>query len=114
MRGGRFWTQSRRLNSANPRWLFPGQVPGRPPAPSSFTRKFRKHGVDVLPGRHAALVALLEDVPPPILADTLGLHINTVVRWADIARRDWTAYLAARDGEPRPPGSKSTPDDRMR
>ncbi|GAA5768853.1 hypothetical protein [Streptosporangium roseum] len=42
------------------------------------------------------LVALVDDIPAPILADILGLHINTAVRWANIAKRDWSAYLAAR------------------
>ncbi|WP_326830041.1 hypothetical protein OIE13_12625 [Streptosporangium sp. NBC_01810] len=79
------------------RWLFPGLLPGRPAAPSGFSRKLLDHGIDARPARNAALIALLEDVPPPILADLLGLHINTVVRWANIARRDWTDYLAARD-----------------
>ncbi|MGH3182112.1 MAG: hypothetical protein ACRDOE_09445, partial [Streptosporangiaceae bacterium] len=96
---------------AGPRWLFPGLVPGRPAAPSGFSRKLLDHGIGARPARNAALIALLEDVPPPILADTLGLHINTAVRWADIARRDWTAYLAARDGEPHSPGgTKGTPE----
>ncbi|MET8054155.1 hypothetical protein ABZU75_41935 [Streptosporangium sp. NPDC005286] len=78
-------------------WLFPGLLPGRPAAPSGFSRKLLDHGIDARPARNAALIALLEDVPPPILADLLGLHINTAVRWANIARRDWTDYLAARD-----------------
>lgn len=80
------------------------QAPGCPAAPSGFSRKLLDHGIDARPTRNAALIAFLEDVAHPILADTLGLHINTVVRWADIARRDWTTYLAARDGEPRSPG----------
>lgn len=81
----------------DPRWLFPGLVPGRPAGQSGFNHKLREHGIDARPARGAALIALLEDVPPPILADTLGLHVNTAVRWAAIAQRDWTAYLAARD-----------------
>lgn len=94
-----------------PRWLFPGLLPGRPAAPSGFSRKLLGHGIDARPARNAALIALLEDVPPPILADILGLHIGTAVRWADIARRDWTAYLAARDAEPHSPGdTRNAPD----
>jgi hypothetical protein len=80
-----------------PQWLFPGLLPGRPAARSGFSRKLLDYGIDARPARNAALIALVENVPPPILAETLGLHINTTVRWADIARRDWTAYLAARD-----------------
>lgn len=78
---------------------------------SGFSRKLMNHGIDARPARNAALIAPLEDVSPPILADILGLHINTAVRWADIARRDWTAYLAVRDAEPHSPGStKDAPD----
>ncbi|MGW5233446.1 hypothetical protein ACWEQU_14400 [Streptomyces nodosus] len=84
-------------DASGPRWLFPGLLPGRPAGPSGFSRKLLDHGIDARPARNAALIALLEDVPPPILADLLGLHINTAVRWADIARRDWTDYLSARD-----------------
>lgn len=80
-----------------PHWLFPGLLPGRPAARSGFSRKLLEYGIDARPARNAALIALVEKVPPPILAETLGLHISTAIRWADIARRDWTAYLAARD-----------------
>jgi hypothetical protein len=80
-----------------PRWLFPGLLPGRPASPSGFSRKLLDHGIDARPARNAALVALVEEIPPAVLADLLGIHINTAVRWADIARRDWTHYLAARD-----------------
>jgi hypothetical protein len=89
----------------SPRWLFPGLLPGHPAGKSGFSRKLLDHGIDARPARNAALIALLEDVPPAILADLLGLHISTAVRWADIARRDWTAYLVARDGESRSGGS---------
>jgi hypothetical protein len=95
----------------DPQWLFPGLLPGRPAAKSGFSRKLLDHGIDARPARNAALIALLEDIPPAILADVLGLHISTAVRWADIARRDWTAYLAARDGKPHSGGSsKNAPE----
>jgi hypothetical protein len=89
----------------SPQWLFPGLLPGHPVGKSGFSRKLLDYGIDARSARNAALIALLEDVPPAILADLLGLHISTAVRWADIARRDWTAYLAARDGEPSSGGS---------
>ena len=85
-----------------PQWLFPGLLPGRPAARSGFSRKLLDYGIDARPARNAALIALVENVPPPILAETLGIHINTAIRWADIARRDWTAYLAARDAQALP------------
>lgn len=77
-------------------WLFPGRVPGQP-ASSGFGGKLLEHGIDIRPARNAALIALVEDIPAPVLADILGLHINTAVRWANVAKRDWSAYLAARN-----------------
>jgi integrase len=82
--------------TASTQWLFPGRVPGQPAGPSGFSRKLLDHGIDARPARNAALLALIEDLPAPIMADILGLHIHTAERWADIAKRDWTSYLAAR------------------
>jgi hypothetical protein len=84
------------VDGTEPGWLFPGLVPGRPAGPSGFSRKLLDHGIDSRPARNAALIALAEDLPAPILADVLGLHINTAVRWTEIAKQDWTDYLAAR------------------
>ncbi|WP_446041004.1 hypothetical protein [Streptomyces sp. SID1121] len=77
-------------------WLFPGRLPGQPVNAASFGRKLVDHGIDARFDRNGALVVLVADIPPPILADLLGLHIGTAVRWAGIARRDWTDYLVAR------------------
>ncbi|MEV0225435.1 hypothetical protein [Streptomyces sp. NPDC050704] len=46
-----------------------------------------------------ALAALTADLPAAILADLLGLHVNTAVRSVTYARREWTDYLAARAAE---------------
>lgn len=46
--------------------------------------------------RNSALRILTEDLPAPVVADLLGLHIHSVSRWADYARRDWAHYLDAR------------------
>jgi hypothetical protein len=83
-------------DGTEPSWLFPGLIPGRPASPAWFSRQLLDHGIDSRPARNAALIALAGELPAPILADVLGLHINTAVRWADIAKRDWSSYLAAR------------------
>lgn len=44
-------------------------------------------------------------MPAAVLADFLGIHVNTAVRRVNYARQDWTAYLAARDAD-----LKSVPD----
>jgi hypothetical protein len=85
-----------------PRWLFPGRVPGQPIDNHSLTNRLNRHGISVRPARNGALVALASDMPAAILADLLGMHINTAVRWVSYARRDWTDYLSARTAERRP------------
>jgi hypothetical protein len=79
-----------------PRWLFPGRVPGQPIDSHSLTNRLNRHGISARPARNGALAALAADLPAAILADLLGLHINTAVRWVTYARRDWAHYLTAR------------------
>jgi hypothetical protein len=83
-------------DAESPRWLFPGRVPGQPIDNHSLTNRLNRHGISARPGRNGALTALAADLPAAILADLLGLHFNTAVRWVTYARRDWTGYLAAR------------------
>lgn len=82
-----------------PRWLFPGRVPGQPIDGHSLTNLLNRHGITVRLARNGALAALAADLPAAILADLLGLHVNTAVRWVTYARRDWTDYLALRAAE---------------
>ncbi|WP_405958145.1 XRE family transcriptional regulator [Streptomyces phaeochromogenes] len=79
-----------------PRWLFPGRVPGQPLDGHSLTNLLNRHGISTRPARNGALMALAADLPAAILADLLGLHVNTAVRWVTYARRDWADYLATR------------------
>jgi len=79
-----------------PTWLFPGRTPGRPASRHTLSRKLQAHGIDTRPARNAALLALIDDIPAPVLADLLDLHPTTTVRWATLAKRDWTSYLNAR------------------
>jgi hypothetical protein len=77
-------------------WLFPGQVPGRHLSVNGLVRQLNTHGIQARIARSAALINLAADLPAAVLADLLGLHINTAVRWVKRARRDWADYLAAR------------------
>ncbi|MGH3716133.1 MAG: hypothetical protein ACRDT4_22120 [Micromonosporaceae bacterium] len=79
------------------RHLFPGVAAGRPMRPTAMHRRLRRHHIDGEPGRHTALLALAADMPAPILADLLGIHVNTVLRWSEHAGGDWIPYLNARD-----------------
>ena len=88
-------------SGSNPPWLFPGHTPGRAANPSVFTGRLNAHGIAVRPARRAALIALVSDIPAPVLAGLAGLHPNTAAKWATIAQRDWTAYLSARAADQR-------------
>jgi hypothetical protein len=98
------------------RWLFPGRVPGQPLDLHSLINQLNRHGISARPARNGALAALASDLPAAVLADFLGIHVNTAVRWVTCARKDWTAYLAARDADlasahdsPKEPGEQDTP-----
>ena len=86
-----------------PRWLFPGGLPGRP-ARDALYRALRTHLPIHLHGaRSAALAALATDLPAAVLANLLDLNINTANAWAVYAQYDWTTYLAARTRAQRSP-----------
>lgn len=78
------------------RWLFPGRAAGRPIAPYVLARGLRRHGIALLPSRHAARAAWATEIPVPLAADLLGINITATERWAQRVRRDWTDYLADR------------------
>lgn len=63
--------------------------------------RLREHGIKTRSTRNTAIITLASDLPVPILAELLGLHITTAERWVGYARRDWTAYLTVRDSEQR-------------
>jgi hypothetical protein len=76
--------------------LFPGRVPDQPVARAPFGKRLRTYGISARAARNTALITMAADLPAPLLADLLGLHIATAVRWAGYARRDWESYLAHR------------------
>jgi hypothetical protein len=39
---------------------------------------------------------LAAELPAPVLAEMLDIHINTALQWATIGQQDWASYLAAR------------------
>jgi hypothetical protein len=98
-----------RLDVASPgtQWLFPGLSPGLPVGNTYLQSKLLRYGISSRSGRNTALVDLAADLPSPVVADLFGLHINTAVRWAKLATRDWTAYVAERTADP-PNGMPAT------
>lgn len=81
---------------ATPRWLFPGRLPDRPLHPCSLMRRLAAHDIPLRLIRNAALLDLARELPALVLADLLGLHINTATRWTDAAAGRWSTYAAHR------------------
>lgn len=80
-----------------PRYLFPShQRIGSHISAGSLTRRLNEAGIYVRVNRSGALLTLAQDLPAPVLAELLGLHISTASRWCRIAQRDWSYYLSAR------------------
>ena len=77
-------------------WLFPGASPGRPTSAGTIGKHLRDHGIHASATHNAALAALAADMPASVVASLLGVDITTALRWARLARRDWTAYIEAR------------------
>ncbi len=79
---------------AHTRWLFPGGVPGRPITASRLADRLRILGIPTQAGRRAALIDLAAQLPAAVLADLLGLHPTTAVKWMNQAGADWSRYAA--------------------
>jgi hypothetical protein len=65
-----------------------------------LTTRLSRHDINVRIARNGALA----DLPAAVLADLLGMHINTAVRWVNYVGRDWADYIAARATEQSNPG----------
>ena len=78
------------------RWLFPGRQAGRPQHPEHVRRRLAALGINCRQVRNAALFELAREVPAAVLADMLGLHASTAIRWVERAGGNWTSYAAGR------------------
>ncbi len=82
---------ARGLASDDP-WLFPGRRPGRAAHPTTLGYRLRRLGIDPRAARNGALLHLAEHLPARVLADLLGLHINTAERWSTTSGTRWMGY----------------------
>ncbi len=77
-------------------YLFPGKAPGSPRNVVGTHNLLNQFGLPVLSARNTAMIEAVTNLPPIVVADLFGLHPNTAQRWANYAKDDWSAYLAAR------------------
>ena len=80
----------------NTRWLFPGRNPGSHMVTERIRNELVSHGIHPRKSRTAALFALASQIPAPVLADIAGITPNAAIRWAALAARDWSRYIADR------------------
>lgn len=83
-------------------WLFPGRQPGSHRDGVGLTAALASYGIDVRPTRTAALMSLAAQLPSAALGPLLGLHPHTAVKWSNLVKRDWAAYLAIRQRQNQP------------
>jgi len=75
-------------------WLFPGRQAGRHQSPEYLRMRLAGIGIQCTPARNAALIQLASQMPAAVIADMLGLHVNTATRWVELAGAKWTGYVA--------------------
>ena len=80
--------------TAASRWLFPGGQPGRPISTERLKLRLNRLGIRPNQARSTALFQLATEIPAAILARTLGISVNSAVRWQQISAGDWTSYAA--------------------
>lgn len=82
--------------------MFPGGQPGRPISAERLKLRLNQLGIQPNPARSTALFQLATEIPAAILARTLGISVNSAVRWQQISAGDWASYAADLSSRPRP------------
>ena len=77
-------------------WLFPGGIPGRHLNTENIRSQLVERGIQPSHARNAAMFDLAAQIPVPVLADLLGIATSTATRWAALAAKDWSRYIADR------------------
>jgi hypothetical protein len=88
--------------AAPSRWLFPGGQPGRPISTERLKQRLNQLGIRPNQARSTALFQLATEIPAAILARTLGISVNSAVRWQQISAGDWASYAADVSNRSRP------------
>lgn len=68
--------------------------------PTSLSHRLARLGINSRADCNTALLQLAAELPVPVLADLIGLHIVTADRWAQAASAGWTTYAAIRSPNP--------------
>lgn len=96
-------TQRRNTNTAansDSPWLFSGNRPGQPLHRSYLMNQLRDFGIDIRGSRNGALRQFVLDMPPALVAASLGYSPKTIENHAERSGQGWTSYPNARKYPP--------------
>lgn len=77
-------------------WLLPGHKIDQPINPGVLSRRLRRLEISGQPARTGALLHLLHNVPPTILADMIGISPETAERYSAKEGTPYARYVALR------------------
>ena len=77
-------------------WLFPGRRPGQHIHATVLANRLAALGIDSRADRNSALLQYARELPPTVIGKLLGLHPNTVERWAILSGGKWVRYITGR------------------
>lgn len=73
-------------------WLFPSTLAGRHLHPNTVMDRLRDLGINLLGARNRAISELVLEVPPSLVAESLGYSTQVAFLHADKAAEPWTRY----------------------
>ena len=74
------------------RWLFPSTRPDRAAHPTTIANRLRRIGIDPRPNRLAAISQLASEIPPALLAESIGISARQASKWVGLAGGNWSTY----------------------
>lgn len=73
-------------------WIFPGTVAGQHLHPNTIMSRLRALGINLQGARNRALTDLVTEIPPPLVAETLGYSHQVTYKYAEHAAEPWVRY----------------------
>lgn len=74
------------------RWLFPATRPDQAVNPTTIASRLGRIGIDPRPTRLAAISQLASEIPPALLAESIGIGARQASKWVGVSGGNWTNY----------------------
>ena len=73
-------------------WLFPSTRPDRPVHPTTIANRLRRIGINPRAARAAAVTQLATEIPPALLAESIGIGARQASKWVGLVGGNWSTY----------------------